>query len=167
MDQLAYRRAKHFILSVFSIFCILITAFTCWLLWRQSWPIDPYLETEHLKKAVSYSNLALVGDFCYEFSAGENFTQLCAFDSWKQTKSDNFHSNKHILTLKLGDEYEMAFREGGIVEVFNGYSAKHHVSTAWYVIPEDISASVAEYIQRVGTVRQPLLGPGSWFIINK
>ena len=148
-------------------FCICIGAAAGLVIWRHHWPVDPYLETAHLSKAVSYSTLVLAEDTCYEICPDAAFGELFAFDRWKATKEAGLREYRHILTVKLGDEYELALREGGIAEAFNGYSRKYHTATAWYRIPEDVAAEVLEYVKNNGIIRQPLLGPESWFLINE
>lgn len=165
MSEQEVRKAKRFNYTVFTVLCVCILAFIGWTFWVCNRPIDPDLKPEQLEQAVDGSYLALVGDTCYELATADGLADLCQFDSWKQI--DRPEKGDYVLTLRMGEAYELAFFENGIAEAFNGYSRKHHVSTAWYRVPEDVGDAVAEYIRENGILRQPLLGSGSWFIINE
>lgn len=162
MNEQDVKRAKRFNYIVFALLCALILAAAACVVWLQNWPIDPSLEPETLRQAVDGAFLALVGDSCYELEAGDIDAALFGFESWVQI--DSPQAGGYILTLKMGDQYELAFYEGGFAQAFNGYSRKYHLSTAWYTVPADVACAVAERIMTCGTLREPA---GNWFIINK
>ena len=165
MQEKEMQKAKRFNNIAFGVVCACVIAAAGFLFWLCNWPIDPALETAQLEQAVSGASLALAGESCYELENGEGLMSLCQFDSWTQVEQPG--EAKHILTLKLAEEYELAFYEGGYVQAYFGYSRRFHLDTVWYAVPGDLAGAVADYVTANGTIRETALGPGSLFAIDE
>lgn len=165
MQENEVKKAKRFNYIVFGVLSACIFAVAGWILWQNSRAVAPVLEIEELANNVQYADLALVGDTCYALEESQELSALCEFPEWKETESRQ--AGVRILTLKLGEEYELAFYEGGLAKAYYGYSSRKYLDTAWYAVPEDAAAAVAEYICSCGTVREPYLGASSWFILDE
>ena len=161
MNDRDIRKAKTFNYSVFTVLSVLIILLLCFILYLSDLPIDPYLQTDQLARYLRYTDLALVNGICYELKNGEMFDTMIHFEVWVQSESKQ--PTAHILTLKLMDEYELAFYEGGWAQAYYGYSDWKHQDKAWYQVPETLSAALADYVEENGTVRESYLGASSWF----
>ena len=163
MNDQEVRNAKRFNYIAFAVLCGCIVAVIGGLVWLNNRPVDPCLKTDALKQ--KGADLVLADGICYELEKPLRLADFCDFDKWVLLREAQ--TGDHILTVKLGDEYELAFYEGGIAEAFYGYAQKHYLSTAWYSVPDSDISAIAQYVKENGTIQQPLLGPGSWFIIHE
>lgn len=153
---------KKLVIPIFVLLAVLM-GLGFWVLNR---PLSPCVTTDSLAQALSYGgHLILVEDVCYEMDAYETVGELCDPTGWEP--GTQTLAGKRILTIKLGDEYELAFYENGIAQAYYGYAAGGTRGNAWYCVPEITADSIAQYVRSHGTLREPMLGSGSWFTLNE
>lgn len=161
MQEREVRAAKRFAYLTFGIVITMILVIAGLFIWLCNRPISPELEIGALSNAVDGVYLAWIDDTCYELTAGDALSDLCGFSEWKRI--DNQVKEHNILSVKLADEYELAFYEGRLVMAYYGYSTSKYRDRVWYQIPENVTESICEYIVANGHVRNPMLGAASWF----
>lgn len=161
MEEREVRKAKRFLYTAFAVVCILLLMTGSFFFYLFHRPIAPELEAQKLEEMTESVTLVCLGKTCYEFDGGKNLSGLCTFDAWISCSRPEMQT--HILSMKLGDEYELALYTGGYAKAYYGYSSDKYLDTAWYKIPDSAVRELTTYITENGTVRQPLLGAGSWF----
>lgn len=153
--------SKRFVYTAFRIFFALVFTIVGFFVWLRNRPIAPQLELNALISSCEKADLAWVEGSCYDFDSGEDFGQICSFAEWMPLKKGV--EGEHILSVKLADEYEVAFYSCGAVKAYFGYSGFGYSDTAWYQASDDIVRNAVEFVRTHGTIRQPLLGAGAWF----
>ena len=133
-------------------------------LWYANRPVSEILAPERLEAQLASGGMVLLGDTVYETESGCDLSQFVDISRWDLEKPGDV--GKRILTVQLGDEYEMAFYENGWIKAYDGYAGWHVRGTVWYKVTEQDLEEMIEYIQTNGSLKEPLLGPESWFVLH-
>ena len=105
MDSCEVKRARRVIVIAFFLVCAAVVFVLCVLWIEINRPLSPQLTIENLKSAMKATEYqVLMGGECYLLTDCEDLGSLCCYDSWEQVKNNG--SGEHILTFKLGEQYE-------------------------------------------------------------
>ena len=166
MDIQDVKTAKRSIIVSFSVLCALLAALGIWILWYGNRPVSPQLTVESLEKAMNASAYqVLMADTCLIVEDSVPLSGYCGFDSWKQKKPDS--AGTHIMTIRLGEEWELALYEGGSALAYDGYCSSKYRGRVWYQIPESAASELADYFRANGRVQEMGLGPAAWFAVTE
>ena len=146
-----------------------VILFLCALIWLALWyarrPVAGYLTPERLEENLATGGrLVLVGDTCYELEDQRDLGGFCDFSHWYDGNGSD--AGERILTVHLGDEYEIAFYENDWVKAYDGYASWKTRGTVWYKVTEQNTQAMIEYIRANGVIKKPHLGPESWFVLH-
>ena len=160
-------RKRYWVLI--SVFVCLAVLLVCCL---EPMPVSEMVTIGYLEQTVQGAGLALCGDTVYEFEQPHSLDALCMFHTWQEAQVSRqtgkpADAGEFLLSIKIGDLYELAFYGNGFAYAYYGYASYNVQDHAWYSVPEDVARELIEYIEDNGTLRQPYLGPESWFAIHK
>lgn len=170
------RKAKGFHAAhAVIIACVLLIAVGVGAAWNwvMNIPVSPQVTVEKLEENMEYCYIALHDDTCYELNTTDMLAQQCGFTGWEayylsQYEQKPEYAGEHILTLRLGEDYEVAFYDGGYAMAYYGYAnTRKYQNSAWYTVPEDTAQKLVEYIRSNAAVREVYLGADSWFSIDE
>ena len=134
-------------------------------LWFTNRPVSEYLTVERLEENMATGGrLVLVGETCYELDGEESLAGFCDFSHWYEGKGKD--PGQRLLTVHIGDQYELAFYENGWAKAYDGYASWTTRDTVWYKVTEQDTEEMIEYIQANAMQKVPFLGPESWFVLH-
>lgn len=158
-------REKRVIILSFAALVLIFSILSIAILFWTFRPYSPQLTLERLETAMnSDAYQVLVGDICYLLDSCEPLADFCQFSQWQESNSNK--AGAHILTIRLAEEWELAFYENGYAKAYDGYCSNTYKDTVWYTVPAGVAETLQEHIISVGTEKDMFLGPASWFAIT-
>lgn len=154
------KKAKLFNYAALGVVVLLVIAIAGIIIFQKAKPLADSVTIEHLITETSETNtfiLAKINDEYYETSASADLGNCFSFEDW--TITPNRPEGEICISIRLAELYIVEIYDNGYAAVYDGYAPRKQVSSAYYSIPENVSASIMAHLRQNGIQRE--MGDGA------
>ena len=129
-------------------------------------PLNSSCTVEGLQQTVqgvgSYI-LTKIGETYSKLYGSDEFADLWKFDEWVLSDEEP-SAQTPVISLRFAELYIAELYEGGQAAVYNGYALRGEKPYAYYTVPTEVAAAVAEYVQAFAQPCEPGDANASTFV---